>query len=321
MNLQTELPLSSSHSHQIDYSSKLLLLGSCFSENIGEKFSFYKFETFTNPFGIYFHPVAIERFVTAVIDEKKFTTEDIFFSNERFHCFDAHSRLSNASEVQLIKNLNEKSKATLQFLGNTSHIIITLGTSWAYKHKDSGQYVANCHKVPQKQFSKELLSVAEICKSIKSIINQISNLNADVKFIFTVSPVRHIKDGFVENMRSKAHLISAIHNYLESEEKVDNMRSTYFPSYEIVMDELRDYRFFNADMLHPNQTAVNYIWERFQNVHMSKETKETMDDVAEVQKGLSHRPTNPISAAHQTFLQKLAEKQQKLTSKYPHIQF
>ena len=321
MNFQTKLPLSSLGLHQIDYGSKILLLGSCFSENIGEKFSYYKFQHLINPFGILFHPLAIEKFISVVINKKEYSKEDIFYLNDRYHCYDVHSRLSEANEENLVENLNKIRAQTFSFIEQASHVIITLGTAWAYRHKESKQYVANCHKVPQKQFSKQLLSVGEISESLKSIVNQITQINSKVKFIFTVSPVRHIKDGFEENMRSKAHVLLAIHNYLEYEHNKDKVGTGYFPSYEIMMDELRDYRFYKYDMLHPNDTAIDYIWERFQKVYISDQTKLTMEEVADIQKGLNHRPVNPISAAHQTFLQKLDEKQKKLTARFDHIQF
>ncbi|MEM6515160.1 MAG: GSCFA domain-containing protein [Bacteroidota bacterium] len=321
MKLQTNLPLKPNESNQINYDSKLLLLGSCFSENIGDKFSYYKFQSLINPFGILFHPLAIEKFISSVISQKLFSSNDTFYNNDRYHSFESHSRLSHISQDQLVQNLNDKREQTFQFLNETTHIVITLGTAWAYKHIQSNQYVANCHKVPQNQFTKHLLSVEEITQSLTVIKNQILEFNPKVKFILTISPVRHLKDGFLESTRSKAHLIAAVHKVLNLEAFSKTVHADYFPSYEIVMDELRDYRFFKEDMIHPNQIAVDYIWEQFQKVHISKEVDQVMIQVADIQNGLNHRPLNPNSKAHQSFLQKLNEKQLQLTSKYPHIQF
>ncbi len=318
MNLSTKLPLKPNRQNPIDYSSKVLLIGSCFSEHIGDKFSYFKFQSLSNPFGILFHPLAIEKFITNTINETEYDKADVFYHNEQFHCFDAHSRLSDTSEEKLIETLNQNIKSTLKFLKETSHLIITLGTAWAYRYIETDALVANCHKIPQKKFTKELLSVDSISESLEAIVSLVRQVNPEISVLFTVSPVRHLKDGFVENTRSKAHLISGIHSYL-SESSGSN--SSYFPSYEIMLDELRDYRFYNFDMLHPNETAINYIWERFQNVWFSEDTAQTMKEVEDVQKALAHRPVNPISVAHQTFLQDLETKQNALRDKYPLILF
>jgi len=319
MNLQTKIPLKPNRYNQIDYNSKVLLLGSCFSENIGEKFEFFKFQKLQNPFGILFHPLAIENLITNAINEKEYTKDDIFFHNEQWHCYDAHSKLSNASEIELLQNLNNQIKNTHQFLKDASHVILTLGTGWAYRFIETDNYVANCHKIPQKQFLKELLSIAQISESLDAIMSLMKSVNPNVAFVFTVSPVRHIKNGFVENMQSKAHLIAAIHDVI-SDRSLSAVKG-YFPSYEIMMDELRDYRFYSEDMLHPNTTAVNYIWERFVEVHISEDTKKTMTAIDDIQKGLAHRSFNPNSQAHQAFLTQLDEKKQLLMSKFPHITF
>ncbi|WP_040280793.1 GSCFA domain-containing protein [Psychroserpens damuponensis] len=319
MNLQTKLKLKPSRYNQIDYNSKVLLLGSCFSKNVGDKFEYFKFQKLQNPFGILFHPLAIERLITHAINEKVYTKDDIFFHNEQWHCYDAHSKCSSASEIELLQNLNLYIKRTHQFLQEASHIIITLGTAWAYRFIETDAFVANCHKIPQKKFLKELLSVDEISESLESIISLVKSINPNVNVVFTVSPVRHIKDGFVENTQSKSHLITSIHNVLKDCSL--SVAEGYFPSYEIMMDELRDYRFYNEDMLHPNTTAVTCIWERFVDVYMSEDTKTTLKLVADIQKGLSHKPFNPQSKAHQNFLSQLDNKIQLLNSKHPHISF
>ena len=316
MNLHTKIPLKSNAYNQIDYHSRVLLLGSCFSENIGEKFEYFKFQKLQNPFGILFHPLAIESLITNAINEKEYTKDDIFFHNEQWHCYDVHSKFSNTSEIELLQDLNNQIRNTHQFLKEASHIIITLGTAWAYRFIETDEYVANCHKIPQKKFLKELLSVEQITESLEAIMSLVKSINPKVAFIFTVSPVRHIKDGFVENTQSKSHLITAIHQVSEPRN-----HNYYFPSYEIMMDELRDYRFYKEDMLHPNATAVNYIWERFVQVWISEETKTTMKSVDEIQKGLSHRPFNSQSDAHQTFVKQLEEKKHFLQSNLPHIIF
>ena len=316
MELQTRLQLKPQRYHQIDYHSKIALFGSCFSEHIAEKFDYYKFQKFDNPFGILFHPLAIENLLVNAINNKQYSEDDIFFLNEQWHCFEAHSKLSNISKEDLLNELNTQIKATHKFLNEASHIIITLGTAWVYKRIETDQFVANCHKVPQKKFQKELLSVDTVAESLDAIVSLIKTLNLEVSIIFTVSPVRHIKDGFVENTQSKSHLIAAIHQIVEPRQHL-----YYFPSYEIMLDELRDYRFYKEDMLHPNAQAIQYIWEQFHKVWISELANQTLHDVAYIQKGLSHRPFNSESEAHQLFLQKLREKQVQLQSLFHHIQF
>jgi lysophospholipase L1-like esterase len=316
MNLQTKIPLRAQQHSQIDYYSKLLLIGSCFVENIGKKLDYFKFQNVINPFGILFHPKAIETFITNAINEKEYSEKDIFFHDERWHCFNAHSKLSNSSKDALLDELNKQSRLTSKQIKNSTHIIITLGTSWVYRFIEDDRIVANCHKVPQKQFLKELLSVDEVVSSLEAIIVLLKQFNPKVSIIFTVSPIRHIKDGFVENNLSKAHLISGIHEVINERES-----TYYFPSYEFMMDELRDYRFYEEDMLHPSKMAINYIWEKFQDVWISKNVSTTKSKVEHIQKGLLHKPFHPNAKQHQIFLENLKEKQEKLTSQFPHITF
>ncbi|GGD12772.1 GSCFA domain-containing protein [Hyunsoonleella pacifica] len=327
MNLQTKISLSKQSDNLIDYNSKLLLLGSCFSENIGNKLEYFKFQSYHNPLGILFHPKAIENLVSHAVADKIFLEDDVFQYNDLWHCFDAHSKLSSSVKNDVLQTLNTQIQVTKKNIQDATHVIITLGTAWVYRFVKTHNIVANCHKVPQKEFNKELLTVDDICHTLQNISTLIRNLNSKVSILFTVSPVRHIKDGFVENMQSKAHLIAGIHKMIGQELTrnhqllIVNQKSYYFPSYEIMMDELRDYRFYNEDMIHPNQTAVNYIWEKFKVVWISEESYEVMEHVETIQKGLQHKPFNPNSEAHQKFLQKLEVKKAQIISKFPHISF
>ncbi|MCL5127665.1 GSCFA domain-containing protein [Algibacter sp. L4_22] len=314
MKLQTQIPFLSQENNQIDYKSKILLFGSCFSDNIGKKLDYFKFENGQNPFGILFHPKAIENLIENAIQDKVYSGDDVFFHNEQWHCFDAHSKLSNSFKDVLVDKLNLQAESTKNQLKNASHIVITLGTAWVYNLIETNSIVANCHKIPQKQFNKTLLSVEEITTSLKNILSQIRSLNNSAIVIFTVSPVRHIKDGFVENTQSKSHLLTAIH-------QVISQKSFYFPSYEIMMDELRDYRFYTEDMIHPNATAINYIWEKFQQVWISNDALNIMQAVDVVQKGIKHKAFNPNSEAHLKFLQQLENKKETLQSQFPSMVF
>jgi len=315
MQFTTKIPIQK-HQNPISYESKILLLGSCFAENMGKKFDYFKFQNTTNPFGIIFNAVSLEKLIRRCVEKNYFTENDIFFHNDLWHCFEVHSELSNLDKYLFLNELNRIIDATNQQLIETSHLILTLGTSWVYRNIETNEIVANCHKVPQKQFTKELLSIAQIEESLQNIVSLIYSVNPKCHFIFTVSPVRHIKDGFVDNSLSKAHSISALH--------ASNFQlptSNYFPSYEIMMDELRDYRFYAEDMLHPNQTAIDYIWIKFFENYVVESEFDTMTEICSIQKSLQHRPFNENSESHQKFLRNLESKIAKIKEQFPFITF
>jgi len=318
MKLQTNIGLQQAK-HPVDYQSRSVLLGSCFASNIGNKLNFYKFRSVQNPFGILFHPTAIEKLIARAVLEKDYKEFELFHLHERWHCFDAHSDVSSVSKKELLLNLNMGLEITREEILNATHIFITLGTSWVYRNKKSREVVANCHKVPQKNFDKVLFTPKEVATSLENIVGFIRRLNANAALIFNVSPVRHLKDGFVENQRSKAHLITAIHELIENSKEGDSMY--YFPSYEIMMDELRDYRFYDSDMVHPNQLAIDYIWEKFKEAWISKNAWPVMETIASIQKGLAHKPFNPKSEGHKEFVRSLQEKIKELQQEYPTISF
>jgi len=315
LKLQTEISLTPQQP-AIDYNSKVVLMGSCFVEHIGDAFAYYKFEHLQNPFGILFHPVAIETLVTRAINKTYFGEQDVFYDNEHWHCFEVHS-LINASEKQtLLQQLNDSLDQLHDYLLQATHLMFTYGTAWVYRHIESDTIVTNCHKIPQKKFLKELLTPDEVAATIENTIALIKDVNPTVNFIHTVSPVRHIKDGFVENGKSKANLISGVHQLIEARKRVH-----YFPSYEIIMDQLRDYRFYKEDMIHPNSTATKIVWELFSEVWISSEVKELQKEIDAIQSGLEHKPFNPSSEAHQLFLSELDKKIAAVREKLPHITF
>ena len=318
MILQTKVILPKEANNPISYASKMVLLGSCFSENIGAQLDHFKFQTVQNPFGILFHPKAIKTLVANAIHEKTYTQKDLVFQNERWHCFDAHSKLSALVKKDILLQLNKATAATNLALKEATHLLITLGTSWVYRDTASHKIVANCHKIPQKNFAKELLSVQEVTETLSEIIALIRSVNTQVNIIFTVSPVRHLKDGFVENTQSKSHLIAAIQALLQ---RSKNTKLHYFPSYEIMMDELRDYRFYAKDLIHPNTTAIQYIWKRFTSTWIAKKACETMQEINSIQKGLSHKPFDVKSIQHQKFLTNLTARITKIETEFPFIKF
>ncbi len=322
MKLQTNIPLSPQE-NQIDYKSKILLLGSCFVENIGDKLEYYKFRNLQNPFGILFQPTAIENLISRAIKEVPFTEDDIFYYNEQWHCFLVHSSLSSSDKEKFLNSLNKKRSQLLSYIKSATHIVFTFGTSWVYRNIASNSLVANCHKIPQIKFTKELLSVDEVAVSIRNTISLIKDINPKVNFITTISPVRHLKDGFVENNRSKAHLISGLQSVVDEASKKERSLSQVevFPSYEIMMDELRDYRFYKEDMIHPNKTAISLIWNAFSEVWIADETRQLQKEIGIIQTGLSHKPFHSESKAHQKFLKDLGFKINSLQNKISHLKF
>lgn len=310
MQFSTKVPVIKSPV-PIDYHSRMVSLGSCFAVNIAEKFSYYKFQSSVNPFGILFHPMAIHEVVRRAVHNENFTETDIFFHNERWHCFEVHSDLSHPNKEVLLQNLNQRLVDLKAHIETASHFFITYGTAWVYRLKASQKRVANCHKVSQLQFDKELLAIADIESAIEQTLKLIRSINPDSSIVFTVSPVRHLKDGFTENQRSKSHLIAAIHQTAVE----------YFPSYEIMMDELRDYRFYAEDLLHPNAVAIQYIWEQFVSASISAEAIPVMHEVESIQKGLSHKPFSPESESHLKFTVQLQNKIAQLQKQFAYMKF
>ena len=299
MKLTTPIKLSRQNP-PINYSSKVLLLGSCFAQNMGAKLEYYKFQQCTNPFGILFHPVAIEKLITKAVNHTWFTSKDVFLQNEQWHCFLAHSKLSNTSEEDLISALNSALEKLRFSLLEASHVVFTFGTAWVYRHLEKDTIVANCHKVPQKEFVKQLLSPDDVSDVLLGIETKLRTINPTCSIINTVSPVRHIKDGLLANSRSKAHLIAGVQEIV-SPEKLNY----YFPSYEIMMDELRDYRYYKEDLIHPNQTAIAIIWNAFTGSWICPETAALQKKIATIQSGMLHTPFNENSKAHIHFKKEL----------------
>jgi len=315
MNFTTPVPIERSE-FQISYDSKVVSIGSCFAQNMARKFDYYQFQNLANPFGILFHPLAIEKMFKAALAQKHFTDADVFFHNERWQSFDVHSELSHADKRILLERLNDQVVASGKIIQDCTHLIITLGTAWIYRHQASGDIVANCHKVPQREFTKELLAPEEVSASVETIIRLIQQANPSVQILFTISPVRHLKDGFIENQRSKSNLISGLHKALS-----DKKNCHYFPAFEIVMDELRDYRFYASDMMHPNELAIDYIWEKFVYAWMSDDAVADMAEVEALRKALSHQAFHPDSEKHLKFLAATQQRIAHLRERLPFLSF
>ena len=313
MNFSTQVNIAK-NKNPLDFSSKIITIGSCFSDSIGEKFKHYKFDVQANPFGVVFNPKSIEKLLCRAVNSIWFTENELVYHNDLWHSFDIHSDFSSRSKSMILNELNKSLANFIEYVKATTHIYVTYGTAWVYVLKENNQVVSNCHKLPQINFDKVLLSVAEIQQSIDNTMKYVQLLSPNCTIVFTVSPVRHIKDGFIENQRSKSHLITAIHSSIVSQ-------NNYFPSYEIMMDELRDYRYYAPDMLHPSNVAIDYIWEKFIDSSIHPNLFETLTEINNIQKSLAHKPFNPDTEQHQKFLKDLQNKIQNLQSKYPKIKF
>ncbi len=293
-----------------------MLMGSCFVENIGSKFQYSKFPVLQNPFGIIFHPIAMERLFRRIVSRNLFEEKDLLLKNDQYISLETHSMMNRNSAEDCLLDLNQALETSYDFLAKADILVISLGTAWGYEHESLKGIVANCHKIPQKQFQKRLSGIDEIRNALNSIGNNLRELNPDIKILYTLSPVRHWKDGVVPNQQSKAHLHTAIQEVLRNDKN-----SFYFPSYEILLDELRDYRFYDGDMLHPNALAINYIWNRFSETYFEENTVQLIRLIDKVQKSLAHRPLAENSSDHKKFLTKLQAKIEEIQQNHPQIAF
>jgi hypothetical protein len=296
---------------KISHGDKVLLLGSCFSDEIFKYFRYNGFDAHSNPFGTIFHPIVLSRFLQQTIEgthhEQVFQREDIFLS------WDASASLYSLSSDDLNARMCELRQIWRSNLESSNTLIVTFGTSWGYRHKELDLIVANCHKIQSGTFQKELTTSFEIVHSWKKTLDLLKKFNPALKVIFTVSPVRHVRDGLVENSRSKAHLISAV-------EQLCNEPSVYyFPSYEIINDELRDYRFFKSDLVHPNDHAISYVWERFSASFFSAETIRINSEVRSLRAAQEHRTLHPESAVSLRFSDRIKNEINEFLKIHPEI--
>lgn len=300
---------------RISHRDQLLLIGSCFTEQIGTKLSNHKFSVLDNPNGILFNPVSITRSIASYIDNKQYSESDLFYQNECWNSWEHHSRFSKPHANECLKQINESQSKANSFLKNTGWLLITLGSAFVYELENK-EVVANCHKVPTDKFVKRLLPVEEVFAGLQQMIEKTQVFNPGIKIIFTISPVRHLRDGFVENNRSKATLIQAVHQLTGKKSNC-----FYFPAYELIIDDLRDYRFFAEDMVHPNYAATSYVWEKFITTCVDEPSQQLMKEIAVIIAAKNHKPFNPTSAQHKKFLQTNYEKVKKLQLQFPYIDF
>jgi hypothetical protein len=298
----------------IDYTRKILLLGSCFAENMGDKLVQNKFQTLINPFGILHNPYSIANSIGVLISGNKYKESDLFEFNGVWNSFSHHSRFSGVDREVCLKNINTGIEQGTAFLKQADYLIITFGTAWVYQLKKSGEVVANCHKLPTGEFNRNRISESYIVEKCLSVFKILSDQNRDLKIILTVSPVRHLKDGLVENQLSKATLLMAVHKLVSEFEAV-----SYFPSYELMMDDLRDYRFYADDMVHPSPLAIEYIWENFKNSWINPNVYGIMKEVTKIRQAMDHKPFFMESESHQSFIKNQLMNIGQLGEKHPEI--
>ena len=303
---------------KMDYSKSMMFFGSCFSENIGQKLLDLKFNVDLNPFGILYNPVSIANSLKMLLEKRIFTEADLFYDQGLYNSFYHHSRFSDVDQETVLKMINDRITISSDFLLKTDFLIITFGTSWVYELKKTGQIVSNCHKVPAAEFKHYRLGVYEITEAYRELLEELWRFNPNLKVVFTVSPIRHWKDGAVENQVSKATLLLAIDRLLNG---FGNSNCRYFPSYELMMDELRDYRFYAEDMLHISPVATDYIFDRFSKAIISNESMNVAKDVVKILKAVLHRPVHSFSDEYKKFLLYNLEEIIKLTINFPYLNF
>ncbi len=306
---QTVVKLNKS-AHKINLQDHILALGSCFATNIGSKLSENKFSINVNPFGTLFNPVSIFKLVNQAALHGMIDAMGIVENQGVFHHFDLHSDLSSVNRNELLEQANGQIRKVSEELANTSIVIYTFGTAIVYELLETGEIVANCHKVPANAFNRRFLEADEIVHNFKVNFDLIKSINKGARFILTVSPVRHQKESFEQNNVSKSILRIACERIRNEFGSVE-----YFPAFEIMMDELRDYRFYAEDMLHPNQVATDYIWGKFMDVYFDDTTKDFISSWGKIRKAIAHRPFNPSSKEHQSFLKKTIDQLNEFSNK------
>ncbi len=282
---------------------KVVSIGSCFADHIGHRFEEMKMDILSNPFGIIYNPISQMRLIDLCLEGKPLNPEHIVENLDIYNHLDAHSRFGKKDLEELNKGIQNASDSFKEYLENAKVLIITLGTAWIYRYEKTGEIVANCHKLPSQNFTKELLSIDDSTSPVIATLNKVKEINPAIRIILTVSPVRHIKEGIPENMLSKSILRVAV-SHIEKA-VVD---SSYFPAFELIMDDLRDYRFFEEDMIHPNLMARNYIWSKFRETYFSEALFTYCDKWQSIKNDLNHRVMNPGSIEHVQFLESLMKK-------------
>lgn len=312
MELFTTVEIKQS-SFKIDYSKNILFVGSCFAENISKKFLDLKFNAMVNPFGILYNPISIENMFQGILQNKEYSKQDIFCESERWNCFDFHGSFSAKSKEECLGKLNAAVQNARDFLAKTDVVFITLGTAFVYFLKETGKVVSNCHKQNENIFSRQLISVEQATCALERIVDILKKLKSNIQVVFTVSPLRHLKDGAHGNNISKSTLLLAVNNVIAKHPDC----ASYFASYEIVIDELRDYRFYGSDMVHLSPLAESLIFEKMAASFFDKATFEHTRQVEKFMKMAEHKIIDLDSPRTHELAQKNLALAQELELKIP----
>jgi hypothetical protein len=300
----------------VSYSDSFFLIGSCFSENIGQKLIEHKFNSCVNPFGIIYNPVSIENALNRIVAKKLFSEDELLYVNNKYLSLEHHGKFSGGNKEDVLRKINMHISESYSFLKKSSHVFITPGTAWVHEYKKLNKTVANCHKISGKEFYRKLLSAEQIFQSLCAINEALKKINPEIKIFYTVSPVRHLRDGFVENQHSKSLLHAAVQEVINDKENV-----FYFPSYEIMIDDLRDYRFYAEDMIHPSAQAIDYIWDKMIHSLCEPSVVETINEVNRIVKSVRHKPIHSNSEEHKNFANSLLHRLNDFSHKNPQIDF
>ena len=300
-------PINIKSNRTIDHNSRIVMLGSCFAENIGKRLADCGFDVVINPMGILYNPKSIASALERLVSGKEFTDDELFYHNGLWTSFMHHGAFSHANKDEALRMMNEQLREGHAQLKSATHLIITFGSAEVYER--NGMVVSNCHKLPAREFTHRLLSIEEIKNLYTNKTQNITSLQT----IFTISPVRYMGEGAHHGQLNKATLLLATDQICKA------TGAEYFPSYEIMMDELRDYRFYATDMIHPSEVAVDYIFERFTETYLTDEAIRTAEEVRKIKKSLSHRPLHPDSEEYEKFKKKLSQQIEEITKKYPNI--
>ena len=301
---------------KINYRQPILLTGSCFTEHIGHHLQDLKFQVLQNPNGILFDPLSVCSSLVSYIEQKKFLASDLFYLNECWQSWQHHSIFSNISQEAALTRINASIEQAHGFLKTADWLVITLGSAFSYRLKKDLQSVANCHRAPADWFEKRLLPIEEMHAALDHCVHRLIHFNPKLKIILTVSPVRHIREGVVDNNRSKARLIEVVHHLAHKFERI-----FYFPAYELVVDVLRDYRFYDVDLVHPNYSATEFVLEKFAESYIDAESNELMKEVKKIVTAARHKAFQPDTEAHRNFLRVHGEKAAQLQQQFPFLNF
>ncbi len=313
MQFRTQLPVEAAI-FQIDHRQNLLGMGSCFAEEIGARLKTAKFRVQLNPFGILYDPLSIGRGLQRLLDGRTIAPEELFLHQGLWRHFDFHSRYAHPDREKALAQMNHSILQTGQYLQETDILILTLGT--AYLFADGETPVSNCHKLPAARFTRRKGDVDEICRALSDPVQALRKVRPDLKILLTVSPVRHLRHGMVENQRSKATLV------LASEKLEKELAGVlYFPAYELLLDDLRDYRFYARDMVHPNDQAIQYIWDHFQHSFFDETTRQLVQRIERLHQAMAHRPFFPETEEHRQFLANQVRQVAELQEALPGLDF